>query len=137
VTARPGSWLHRSARRSRASAAQHERVVRALVAVAEQGDSRGLTRMLHPGVVLTVDGGGIVAAPAAALEGAPDVGGHLRGVLLDEVVSLRVESVNGVPGIVVCREGRVTGVLSISVRGCLILEAWLVSNPEKLTHWSC
>ncbi|MDR7189573.1 hypothetical protein J2Y46_002399 [Microbacterium sp. BE35] len=137
MTGRLGSWLHRSARRSSTNAAQHERVVRALVAVAEQADSRGLTRMLHPGVVLTVDGGGVVAAPAAALEGAPDVGGYLRGLLLDGVVSLRVESVNGVPGIVVCEEGRVTGVLSVCVRGRLILEAWLVSNPEKLTRWSC
>ncbi|MDR7186426.1 hypothetical protein J2X85_003462 [Microbacterium trichothecenolyticum] len=137
MTRRPGSWLHRSARYSSSSAAQHERAVRALVAVAEQGDSRRLTRMLHPGVVLTVDGGGVVAAPASALEGASDVGGYLRGALLDGAVRLRVESVNGVPGIVVCREGRVAGVLSICVRGRLILEAWLVLNPEKLTHWSC
>lgn len=111
--------------------------MRALVAVAEQGDSRGLTRMLHPGVVLTVDGGGVVAAPATALEGASDVSRYLRSALLDGVASLRVESVNGVPGVVVCREGRVAGVLSICVRGRQILEAWLVLNPEKLTHWSC
>lgn len=93
--------------------------------------------MLHPGVVLTVDGGGVVAAPPRALEGASTVGAYLGEALLDAAVSARVESVNGEPGIIACREGRVTGVLSIRVRGRLILEAWLVLNPEKLTHWNC
>ncbi len=93
--------------------------------------------MLHPGVVLTADGGGVVAAPARALEGASAVGAYLGDVLLSPAVSARVESVNGVPGVVACREGRVTGVLSIRVRGRLILEAWLVANPDKLTHWKC
>lgn len=116
---------------------QHERVVRTLVAAAEDRATRAVGRMLHPGVRLTVDGGGVVAAPASALDGASEVGAHLVGVLLDPLAALRVESVNGVLGIVVCREGRVTGVLSIRVRGRLILEAWLVVNPQKLTGWSC
>ncbi|MFE5410451.1 hypothetical protein [Microbacterium sp. NPDC056569] len=93
--------------------------------------------MLHPGVVLTVDGGGVVAAPVGAVEGASEVGEYMTAVLLDAAASLRVESVNGVPGIVVCREGRVTGVLSIRVRRRVILEAWLVMNPAKLTQWNC
>ncbi|MFB7891457.1 hypothetical protein ACFC1I_04580 [Microbacterium sp. NPDC056044] len=137
MTRRPGSWLHRSARNSPSSAAQHERVVRALVDVAETGDSRAMKRMLHPGVALTVDGGGAVAAPVATVEGASGVAAYLGEVLLDAAASLRVESVNGVPGIVVCREGRVTGVLSLRVRGRLVLEAWLVVNPAKLARWRC
>jgi RNA polymerase sigma-70 factor (ECF subfamily) len=93
--------------------------------------------MLHPRVVLTVDGGGAVAAPSRALEGASIVGEYLGEMLIAMVESQRVESVNGLPGIVLCRAGHVTGVLSIRVRGQLILEAWLVLNPEKLTHWNC
>ena len=93
--------------------------------------------MLHSGVVLTVDGGGLVAAPAAAVEGASEVGAYLGEALLPAAVSARIESVNGVAGVVVCREGRVTGVLSVRVRGRLIVEAWLVVNHDKLTHWNC
>ena len=93
--------------------------------------------MLHPGVVLTVDGGGLVTAPVVGVEGASEVGAYLGEVLIDAAVSLQVESVNGMPGVVVCRAGQVTGVLSIRVRGRLILEAWLVLNPDKLTHWHC
>ena len=96
-----------------------------------------MKRMLHPGVALTVDGGGVVAAPAAAVEGASKVAAYLGELLFDTSAALRVESVNGVPGVVVCREGRVAGVLSLRVRGRLILEAWLVTNPAKLTRWTC
>jgi len=137
VTRRTGAWLHRSARRPRKGAAQHDRVVAALIAAALAADQRGLARMLHPGVVLTVDGGGVVPAPVVALEGASEVGSYLAGVLLEAATSLRIESVNGVAGVVVCRAGRVTGVLNIRVRRRLVLEAWLVANPEKLAHWNC
>jgi RNA polymerase sigma-70 factor (ECF subfamily) len=92
--------------------------------------------MLHPAVRLIVDGGGVVAAPGAALEGASEVGGYLFRALRESAGSLRVESVNGLPGIVLCREGRVTGVLAVRVRCRRIVEAWLVLNPEKLTRWN-
>jgi len=93
--------------------------------------------MLHPGVALTVDGGGFVAAPGEALQGASEVGRFLAGVLLEQGTTSRVESVNGLSGVMVCRDGRVTGILGIRVRQRLIVEAWLVVNPAKLTRWSC
>jgi hypothetical protein len=136
VTRRPGAWRHRSTC-AKSGAAQHAHAVHALVAAAQAGDPRGFERMLHPAVVLTVDGGGIVAAPAAAVDGASAVGGYLTRELIDPAVSLRQESVNGAPGIVVCRAGRVTGVLSIRVERRRVREAWLVVNPRKLTHWDC
>ena len=120
-----------------ASAVQHERVAAALVAAAAARDERGLRRLLHPGARLTVDGGGVVAAPPSALEGASEVGAYLVEVLLSEATAVRVESVNGMPGIVVCSDGRVAGVLGLRVRGRSIVEAWLVLNPEKLMRWTC
>jgi len=92
--------------------------------------------MLHPGVVLTVDGGGMVAAPIAALEGASEAGRYLCEVLGDKRASLVTGSVNGAPGIVVHRDAKVTGVLGIRVRGRVIVEAWLVLNPGKLERWN-
>nr|BFF11991.1 hypothetical protein GCM10025699_32940 [Microbacterium flavescens] len=93
--------------------------------------------MLHPGVRLTIDGGGVVAAPTSALDGASEVAGYLAGVLSASAARLRVASVNGAPGVVVCVQGRATGVLALRTRGRLILEAWLVVNPDKLTTWTC
>jgi hypothetical protein len=93
--------------------------------------------MLHPGVRLTIDGGGVVAAPTSPLEGVSDVAGYLAGALFASAARLRVASVNGAPGVVVCVQGRATGVLALRTRGRLILEAWLVVNPDKLTTWTC
>lgn len=100
-------------------------------------DGRALERMLHPGVVLTVDGGGVVPAPTAALRGASGVGAYLAAMLCEASTAVRADAVNGVPGIVVCRQGRVTGVLSVRIRGDRVREAWLVLNPEKLLRWTC
>lgn len=116
---------------------QHDLIAHALVAAAEAGDACGLARVLHPGVELTVDSGGNVPAPGEALQGASEVGRYLTGVLLEPGTTARVESVNGLPGVMVCRDGAVTGVLGIRVRDRLILEAWFVVNPDKLTHWTC
>lgn len=113
----------------------HERVVREIVAAAASDDAPGLKRMLHPGVVLTVDGGGIVAAPSTALSGASEVAAYLGPLLSDPAASLRIESVNGMPGVVVRRDGAPTGVLCLAVRGGRVREAWLVVNPEKLAGW--
>ncbi|MFD4957201.1 hypothetical protein [Microbacterium sp. NPDC058389] len=132
-----GSWLRRSARGARSSVVHHDRVAHALVAIGAAGDARALRRLLNPGVVLTVDGGGNVPAPAAALEGATEVGSYLAGVMLASGTSLRVDAVNGMPGVVVCRDDAVTGILGFRARGRQILEAWLVLNPDKLARWSC
>ena len=133
----PRSWLHRSPRGSRSSRIHHDRVAHALVEIGAAGDERGLKRLLHPGVRLTVDGGGKVSAPSAALEGATSVSAYLTGVLLAHATTSRVDAVNGLPGVVVCRDGAVVGILGFRVRDRQILEAWLVVNPEKLTRWSC
>ncbi|MFC8682581.1 hypothetical protein ACFT30_13765 [Microbacterium ureisolvens] len=132
-----GSWLHRSARGAVSGSAGHGRAVGELAAAARAGDAAGVAQLLRPGVVLTVDGGGVVAAPDAAVEGVTPVASFLVDLLTQPRAAVRVESVNGVPGIVVCRDGRVVGVLSVRVRGRRILEAWLVANPDKLTRWTC
>ena len=88
-------------------------------------------------MVLTVDGGGKVSAPSAALEGATEVGSFLAELLLAPGTTLRVDAVNGMPGVVLCRDRAVTGILGFRVRDRQILEAWLVLNPDKLARWSC
>ena len=128
-------WLPWSTPEER-TLARHDRAARALVEAASAGDRRRVERMLHPDVELTVDGGGVVAGPGSALRGASEVGAHLASTLLDPQTTLRVESVNGFPGVTVRRSRRVTGVLAIRVQAGLIVEAWLIVNPEKLSAWA-
>lgn len=129
------SWSRRALRGTRSTRLSHDRVAHALVTVAAAGDRRRLERMLHPGVALTVDGGGKVPAPSTMLEGATEVGAYLAEVLLSPGTTLRVDAVNGMPGVVLCRDAGVSGVLGLRVRERRILEAWLVLNPDKLTRW--
>jgi RNA polymerase sigma-70 factor (ECF subfamily) len=132
---RVATWLHGLRRGRKSVQAQHDRVAQAILVAATARDEHGVRRMLHPGVALTVDGGGVVAAPDEALQGASAVGEYLSGVLFEPQSSLSVRSVNGLPGVVVCQAGTVTGVLGIRVRDGAVVEAWLVVNPAKLTRW--
>ncbi|GAA5199273.1 hypothetical protein [Microbacterium jejuense] len=130
-------WLHGSPEGTRSTRVHHERVAQGLLAAAAAGDARGMERMLHPGAALTVDGGGHVPAPGTTVEGATDVAACLADVLLATGTTLRIEAVNGLPGIIVCRRGAVVGILGLRVRGRQIIEAWLIVNPDKLTRWNC
>ena len=116
-------------------AMRHDRVVRALVDAATSHDERGLRRLLHRGVTVTVDGGGMVPAPDAALSGS-EAGAYLAAALTAPSAVVCAESVNGMLGLVLRRGGRVTGVLAVDTRGGRVFEAWLVINPCKLSHWS-
>lgn len=113
-----------------------ERAVYDVVVAVAGGDRKRWERMLHPDVRLTVDAGGVVPAPDQPLCGAPDVSAYLWGVLAEPETDPRVTSVNGMPGLVVRRQGEVTAVLSLDVRDGLVVEGWLVVNPEKLRTWS-
>ena len=127
-------WLCQRSEKT-STQAQHDRAARALVAAARANDSAAVERMLHPGVALTVDGGGMVPAPRRPLRGASEVGAYLVAVLVDPATAPRVEAVNGLAGVVLRCARRVTGVLGIRVRKGRIVEAWLVVNPDKLTRW--
>ncbi|WP_127819037.1 hypothetical protein [Microbacterium sp. CPCC 204701] len=111
-------------------------MARALIAATRRADAADLGRVLHHDVSLTVDGGGVVPTPRAPLRGRGDVVPQLLRVLGDPEVDAVVESVNGMPGVVVRRDGGVVGVLVLRVTGGVVREAWLVANPDKLASWN-
>jgi len=135
MSRRRATWL-KHLRTSTSLAAEHERVARALIAATSTTDAATLARMLHPDVQLTVDGGGHVPAPPTPLRGRVEVVRYLTRVLGDPEVDTVIESVNGMPGVVVRREATVVGVLVLRVRRSLVCEAWLVANPDKLASWN-
>ncbi|MEV0152034.1 MULTISPECIES: hypothetical protein [unclassified Nonomuraea] len=46
-----------------------------------------------------------------------------------------VESVNGRTGLVLRRDGRAVGAVSVSVAGAEVVAVWIVLNPDKLHGW--
>lgn len=136
MSRRRATWLNGLRSRTKSVAVEHERAARALIAATNAADAAALGRVLHFDVTLTVDGGGQVPAPRAPLRGRVAVVRQLLRVLSDPQVDTVVESVNGMPGVVVRRGGSVVGVLALRVRGSLVCEAWLVVNPDKLASWN-
>lgn len=136
MSRRRATWLKFLRTRTTSLAADHERAARALIVASATADAAELGRLLHPDVCVTVDAGGQVPAPGAPLCGCEAVGRYLLDVLGDGDVDAVVESVNGMPGIVLRRDGAVVGVLVLEVRASRVFEAWLVTNPDKLASWN-
>ncbi|MGK3954320.1 hypothetical protein ACLKM7_18520 [Microbacterium sp. I2] len=135
MSRRRATWL-KHLRTSTSLAAEHERAARALIAGTRNADGAALARVLHLDASLTVDGGGHVPAPRTPLRGRVEVVRYLTRVLGDSEVDTVIESVNGMPGVVVRRGATVVGVLVLRVRRSLVCEAWLVANPDKLESWN-
>jgi RNA polymerase sigma-70 factor (ECF subfamily) len=136
MTRRRATWLKDLRTKTTCVAAEHERTARALIAATRNADAAALGRVLHVDASLTVDGGGQVPAPRTPLRGRVAVVRHLMRVLGDPAVDSVIESVNGMPGVVVRCEGTVVGVLVLRVRRSVVCEAWLVANPDKLESWN-
>lgn len=136
MSRRRATWLNGLRSRTKSVAVEHERAARALIAATNATDAAALGRLLHHNVTLTVDGGGQVPAPRSPLRGRVAVVRQLLRVLSDPEVDTAVESVNGMPGVVVRRDGSVVGVLALRVRGLLVCEAWFMVNPDKLASWN-
>lgn len=133
---RAPTWWRRLGRSSASASLAHDRVARALVVAAARRDAGGVRRLIASTAVLTVDSGGRAPAPTPVLSGGDEVTAYLIGAFFDPAVQLVVETVNGLPGIVVRDRGTVAGVLVIAVRFGTVQQGWLVTNPDKLRHWN-
>ncbi|MEU9128947.1 RNA polymerase sigma factor SigJ [Kitasatospora sp. NPDC048540] len=127
-------------RRGRIDPAEHRQAVHAFAAATTGGDLQGLLAVLDPDVVWHSDGGGIVSAGARPVYGADKVARLVLGLLRRVFVpgstsSFGFAQVNGEPGMVFFEApGRVGGVIAFTVRDGRITDAYVVVNPEKLTH---
>ena len=117
---------------------QREELATRFFAAAEEGDLEALEELLAHDVVFRGDGGGKAPALKRALHGRARVARTLiRGLhaLARFGLILRREQVNGQPGaLVVDREGRLIGVMSIDVADGQIQGVSSIANPDKLRH---
>ena len=110
------------------------RIAEAFLTATALGDLDTVMSLLAPDVVLLSDGG-----PDHRAARRPVVGPHrvarlilnLAGRITDDA-TLTFESINGAPGVVVRRDGRVMFVVAVDIVGGLVHGITSVVNPDKL-----
>ncbi|MFD9126285.1 RNA polymerase sigma factor SigJ [Kitasatospora sp. NPDC059571] len=126
------------ARRGTVDPAEHRQAVTAFARATASGDLQGLLAVLDPEVVWHSDGGGVVSAGARPVFGADRVSRLVAGLVgkwWTPEASYALATVNGEPGLVFYEApGKVGGVMAFTVADGRITEAYIVVNPEKLTH---
>lgn len=94
-----------------------------------------LLEILDPDVVGDFDSGGTVpGAPRTSVDGAMNVARVLVHAFRDGDFSFDVGDVNGDPGVIVRRDGRIVAVTAIGVDHGRIDVLHAVGNPDKLRH---
>lgn len=116
--------------------AQHAGTVQGFLAAAGEGDIDGLLALLAPGVVLTVDGGGLVTAARRPVLGAEAVVRFLLGLRRTRGQGARVVPavLNGELAAVGVEDGAVTAAFQFAVAGGAVEEVYVVRNPHKLAR---
>ncbi|WP_318272497.1 RNA polymerase sigma factor SigJ [Microbispora triticiradicis] len=112
----------------------HRRVVDAFARACLGDDIGALLALLDPEVVLRSDGGGVVRAARRPVLGAAKVARLLTGLRRFGRFELVPASVNGRPGLLRYREGRLVTVIGLTVAGGRITAVDMVLNPEKLAR---
>jgi RNA polymerase sigma-70 factor (ECF subfamily) len=106
-------------------------IVDAFRAAAEGGDFHRLVAVLHPDVVLRVDGGPMAGA-SIEVRGAEQVArGAQSFSRLD--VHRRPALVNGAPGLVCIRDGKAFAVMAFTVRGNHITGIDILRDPQRVS----
>ena len=128
------------ARRPRfpATPEQQREIVTAFGHAAREGDIEGLLAVLHPDVVLTSDGGGVVTAARKPLEGATRIARAMAGFAArgDGFSQIELVAVNGQPGLRLRDADGLTNVISFTVDDGRITALDVQRNPEKLRRLS-
>jgi RNA polymerase sigma factor (sigma-70 family) len=117
---------------SEASDAQQRAVIDAFLAASREGDFDALLEVLDPDVVMRIDAGRL--RPSAELHGPEQVAGMVLAEGTPRAPYGRHAIVNGAPGVVVVRRGRVLAVAAFTTLGGRITSLNLVADPEKLRN---
>ncbi|WP_310742160.1 RNA polymerase sigma factor SigJ [Microbispora sp. H13382] len=133
LAARARAHVRSRAPRFDVDPAEHRRVVDAFARACLGGDMDALLALLDPDVVLRSDGGGLVTAARRPVLGAAKVARLLFGIRRSEHILVPV-SVNGRPGLLRYRDGRLVAVIGITVAQGRVTAVDMVLNPRKLAR---
>ena len=110
---------------------QQREVLEAFLAAARDGDFDRLLAVLDPDVVLRADAGRGPLGPSQLVRGARAVAGQaMRYAPIGR--HARLASVNGAPGLVAVRDGRLLVVMAVSLRLGKIARIDILADPERL-----
>ncbi|MBO0702583.1 MAG: RNA polymerase sigma factor SigJ [Candidatus Dormibacteraeota bacterium] len=120
-------------------AATQKRVTSAFLEATLSGDTATLASLLAPDVVALSDGGGKVLAARNPIYGADRVARFMTGLgraygEQAEKEMLRPAYINGVPGVVGERDGRLALIGVLDVAGGVVGAVHILVNPEKLAR---
>ncbi|MBE1500808.1 RNA polymerase sigma-70 factor (ECF subfamily) [Amycolatopsis lexingtonensis] len=122
------------AARPAAPATGHADVIRDFKQAWEAGDIEALIGLLDPGATLTADGGGVVRAALHPIEGGAEVARYVAALTAGPL-TLVERTVNGLPGLLLTRDGDLAAVYAFDVADGRITRIWAMRNPEKLRPW--
>jgi RNA polymerase sigma factor (sigma-70 family) len=116
--------------------ARQREVVEAFFAAARRGDFDSLVAVLHPDVLLRVDGGAQQPAASMLVRGSASVAGQavrgLRHLIGRPAAGLHRVLVNGSAGVIVTLDGQPIAVISFTVTGGKIAEIAGIADPVRV-----
>jgi RNA polymerase sigma-70 factor (ECF subfamily) len=116
-------------------------VLEELASAMTAGDTDGIRALLLPEVELVIDSGEALSstgerAPADESRGRRDAAVIALSAHVAPGTSTLLSSINGVPGLLLCRDDVVEGVVTAEMDDRLLSRIWVVCNPAKLRHWN-
>ena len=113
-------------------------VIRAFKEAWEAKDIGALIGLLDPGATATADGGGAALTFLDPIHGGEQIARAWIEIANNSTgdVTFLERTVNGQPGLVAQRDGRVLTVFAFAVAGDRIRHIWAVRNPGKLRRWT-
>ena len=121
--------------------AKHAQLMSAFAAATQSGDLNALTQLLASDVRVVTDGGGKVRAALNVIDGADRVAQFLvdvtrkrPGAWWREDFTLRLATINGLPGLIVDAPEGPVQTAAFEIEGDVIRALYVVRNPDKLRH---
>jgi RNA polymerase sigma-70 factor (ECF subfamily) len=114
--------------------ARQREVVDAFFAAARDGDFDALLKVLHPGVVLRIDAGGVHPAGSMEIRGAAAVAQQALSGLTSLLPAVRLipAVVNGAAGVVMARRDRPVTVIGFTVADGKVIEMDSIADPARV-----
>jgi RNA polymerase sigma-70 factor (ECF subfamily) len=126
-----------SAAQPPATLAQRADVVRDFRQAWEAKDINALISLLDPGATAIADGGGLVAAALAPIQGGEQIARYLADIAFRAPgLTILERTVNGQPGLVLQHDGITAAVFAFDITAGRVTRIWAVRNPDKLRPWT-
>ncbi len=103
----------------------------------EAKDIAALVGLLDPDATAIADGGGLVAAALAPIQGAAQIAAYLNDLITRAPdLTLLERTVNGQPGLAGEYQGAIVAVFAFGITDDRISRIWAIRNPDKLRPWT-